>query len=293
MTQDESVSKCVIITGLSGAGKTTALNALEDHGFYAVDNMPPSMLPQLVSLLSKNKPAVAVGIAAVVDARAGELLGDIFSSIDELRSSLPDVKVIFLESSEELLVRRFETTRRRHPLGDGISILKSIAEEKERLLAVRPKADVVIDTTRLGQNGLRERLLSELGVIEAPQAAIVSSFGFKNGVPPDCDYMFDVRFLPNPNYVPELKDLSGKDAEIRAYLDRTPEKIRFMRELGRLAGFVLELYSRTVKKQVHIAIGCTGGRHRSVAIAEELADYLSGMGHSVTLFHRDIDLEAR
>jgi UPF0042 nucleotide-binding protein len=293
MARDKSVDRCVIITGLSGAGKTTALDALEDHGFYAVDNIPPSMLPQLASILSENKPAVTMGIAAVVDARGGELLKDIFPSIETLKESLSDVRVIFLESSEELLVRRFETTRRRHPLAEGGSILKSIAEEKERLLPVRAMADIVIDTTRLGQNDLREKLLLELGVSDKPQTVIVSSFGFKNGVPPDCDYMFDVRFLPNPNYVPELKYLSGKDAEIRAYLDKAPEKMRFMQDLGRLTGFVLELYSRAVKKQAHIAIGCTGGRHRSVAIAEELAGCLSRAGHSVTLFHRDIDLETR
>ena len=288
MANKKPVDKCVIITGLSGAGKTTALNVLEDQGFYAVDNIPPSLLPQLASLLSGNRPAVA----AVVDVRTGELLYDIFQSLDELKSSIPEVKVIFLESSEELLVRRFEMTRRRHPLGEGASILKSIADEKERLAPVRSKADIVIDTTRLQQSDLRERLLLELGILDRPQTVIVSSFGFKNGVPRDCDYMFDVRLIPNPNYVPELKALSGKDAEIRAYLDKAPEKITFMRELERLAGFVLEQYSKTVKKQPHIAIGCTGGRHRSVAVAEELAVYLSGIGHSVTLFHRDIDLEA-
>jgi UPF0042 nucleotide-binding protein len=292
MADKKSLDRCVIITGLSGAGKTTALNALDDQGFYAVDNIPPSLLPQLASLLSRNRPDATAGIAAVVDVRAGELLHDIFQSLEELKSSIPDVKVVFLESSEELLVRRFEMTRRRHPLGEGASILKSITDERERLVPVRSKADIVIDTTRLQQGDLRERLLLELGILDRPQTVIVSSFGFKNGAPRDCDYMFDVRLLPNPNYVPELKALSGKDAEIRAYLDKAPEKITFMRELERMAGFVLEQYAKTVKKQLHIAIGCTGGRHRSVAIAEELAAYLSGIGHSVTLFHRDIDLEA-
>ncbi|MDR1021142.1 MAG: RNase adapter RapZ [Synergistaceae bacterium] len=293
MSAEKSVKRCVIITGLSGAGKTTALDALEDCGFYAVDNVPPSMLPQLVGVLSANGAAVTTGVAAVVDVRGGDLLDGIFRSVDELKEALPDVKVVFLDSSGEQIVRRFETTRRRHPLGDGSPILKSVAEEGERLLGIRSMADIVIDTSSLSPNGLREKLLSELGEDCMPQTVVVSSFGFKNGVPADCDYMFDVRFLPNPNYVPELKGLSGKDPKIRAYLDRAHEKRAFMDELARLVAFVADLYPQAVKKQLHIAIGCTGGRHRSVAIAEEIAAYLAGIGHPVSVCHRDINLESR
>jgi UPF0042 nucleotide-binding protein len=291
MSREEAVKRCVIVTGLSGAGKTTALDILEDHGFYVVDNIPPSMLPQLVSVLSRNSAAVLEGAAAVVDARGGDLLFSVIPSLNELKTAL-DVNVVFLDASDELLVRRFETTRRAHPLGGGDSILKSIARERAMLREVRAEADIVIDTSSLQPTDLRERLLRELNIGERQQTVIVSSFGFKNGVPSDCDYMFDVRFLPNPNYVPELKALSGKDPEIRAYLDATPQKTAFMLDLGRLIVFVTDMYAQTVKKQIHIAIGCTGGRHRSVAIAEELAAYLSGIGRVVTLFHRDIDLEA-
>ncbi|MDR1516329.1 MAG: RNase adapter RapZ [Synergistaceae bacterium] len=293
MPGEETVKRCLIITGLSGAGKATALNILADHGFYAVDNIPPSMLSQLVSVLSGSRAAVTMGIAAVVDARGGDLLEGMIPSINELKTVLPDARVVFLDASDELLVRRFETTRRGHPLGDGAPILKSVADERGRLREIRAAADIVIDTSKLQPNDLRERLMAELDIAEGQQRVIVSSFGFKNGVPSDCDYMFDVRFLPNPNYVPELKALSGKDAEIRAYLDGTPQKTAFMLELDRFIASVTDLYSQTVKKQIHIAVGCTGGRHRSVAIAEELAVYLSGIGRAVTLLHRDIDLEAR
>ena len=293
MSGEKTVKRCVIITGLSGAGKTTALGALEDRGFFAVDNIPPSMLPDLVRVLEANVAAVTTGVAAVVDVRGGDLLDGIFHSMGELKKELPDVKVVFLESSEEQLVRRFGATRRRHPLAEGSSILKSVTEEREMLQGIRSVADIVIDTSALSQNGLRERLLSELDAGCRPQGVVVSSFGFKNGVPADCDYMFDVRFLPNPNYVPELKNLSGKDPEIRAYLDGTREKRAFMDELERLVSFVADLYPQAVKKQLHIAIGCTGGRHRSVAIAEELAAYLAGIGYQVAVCHRDINLEAR
>jgi UPF0042 nucleotide-binding protein len=290
---DARVKKCLIITGLSGAGKTTLLNIMEDQGFYAVDNIPPSILPQLVAALSVNSAAVETGVAAVVDVRCGDLLGGVSISIDELNLSVSDVKVIFLDASDESLVRRFETTRRRHPLGDGASILNSVAAERSALGDVRAIADILIDTSSLQPNELREKILSELEVTNAPQSVVVSSFGFKNGVPADCDYVLDVRFLPNPNYVPELKDLSGRDLEIRDYLNKTPQKAPFMERLESLVEFVLEQYSHTVKKQVHIAIGCTGGRHRSVAVAEELYSHLAGIGLDVAVFHRDIDLETR
>jgi UPF0042 nucleotide-binding protein len=290
---DTRVERCLIITGLSGAGKTTLLNILEDQGFYAVDNIPPSMLPQLVTALSVNGAAVETGVAAVVDVRCGDLLSGVFISIDELNRSTSDVKVIFLDASDESLVRRFETTRRRHPLGDGASILNSVAAERNALGDIRAVADIVIDTSTLQPNELRERLLSDLGVTNAPQSVVVSSFGFKNGVPADCDYVLDVRFLPNPNYVPELKDFSGRDLEIQEYLDRAPQKAPFMKRLKNLVEFVLEQYSHTVKKQVHIAIGCTGGRHRSVAVAEELYSHLAKIGLETAVFHRDIDMETR
>jgi UPF0042 nucleotide-binding protein len=292
MPQNARIDKCVIITGLSGAGKTTALNTLEDRGFFAVDNLPPSMIPQLISVLSNNRSALEVGVAVVVDVRGEDLLDGIFPSIETLKCSISEVRLIFLDASEDWLVRRFETTRRRHPLGAGASILSSVALERGKLEVIRSKADIIIDTSSMQPNNLRERTLSELGMNEAPQTVIVSSFGFKNGVPTDCDYVFDVRFLPNPNYVPELKKLSGRDAEIQTYLNKDHQKVIFMEQLELFVEFVLAQYESTVKKQVHIAIGCTGGRHRSVAVAEELSGHLAKKGRNVVANHRDIDLEA-
>jgi UPF0042 nucleotide-binding protein len=292
MTELERVNRCVIITGLSGAGKTTALNILEDHGFYTVDNIPPSMMPELMSKLAHNRSAVETGVAAVVDVREGDLLQDIFLSIEVLKSALSDVKLLFLDASNDSLVKRFETTRRRHPLGAGLTILESVARERRKLEAIRTVSDIVLDTSQKGPNDLRGAILSELGLSDEPQIVIVSSFGFKNGAPMDCDYAFDVRFLPNPNYVAELKKLSGRDEDVQLYLDKNPQKKIFVDMLESLLAFILTQYEGSAKKLVHIAIGCTGGRHRSVAIAEETAGRLSARGHNVITFHRDINMEA-
>jgi len=292
MSMGARVGRCVIITGLSGAGKTTALNALEDHGFFAVDNLPPSMILELINVLTRSRPAVDVGVAVVVDVRGGDLLDDAFEVIDSLKRFVSSVRVVFLEASENSLVRRFETTRRRHPLGGAVTILESIAEERLRLAGLRAAADIIIDTTRLLPGDLRSIILSELGEGESPISVVVSSFGFKNGIPSDCDYLFDVRFLPNPNYVPELKKLSGRDAAVREYMERDERKKSLVERIESFMELVLSGYENTPKKHIHIAIGCTGGRHRSVAVAEELASHLSLRGHAVRASHRDIDLEA-
>ncbi|MDR3254800.1 MAG: RNase adapter RapZ [Synergistaceae bacterium] len=289
---DRRVERCVLISGLSGAGKTTALKTLEDQGFFAVDNVPPTMMSELMTVLSRSGSAVDVGVAIVADARGDALLDDLLSTLDELESVLPSVTLLFLDASDESLVMRFETTRRRHPLGDGVTIIDGITKERRLLASVISRADILIDTSFLLPSELRAMILSELGEAESPISVVVSSFGFKNGIPIDCDYLFDVRFLPNPNYVPELQMLSGKDQAIRDYLDRDDRKKTFVGRLESLVEFVLSGYENTSKKHVHIAVGCTGGRHRSVAIAEELASLLSASGRLVTVSHRDIDLEA-
>ena len=285
----ERVGKCIIITGLSGAGKTTALNILEDQGFFAIDNLPSILLPQLMDVLSRNKSAVQYGVAIVIDIRGEELLGDLLSSMETIKKMVTDVKLLFLEASDDWLVRRYETTRRRHPLGRGVTILESVARERMKLEEIKGDADIVLDTSSLLLNDLRCRILSELHMDNAPPAVIISSFGFKYGAPKDCDYMFDARFLPNPNYVPELKNFSGKDAPVVEYLEKIPEKKIFLEKLENLLDFVLIQYNSTGKKQLHAAIGCTGGRHRSVAITEQIASHLEEKGHKVVVNHRDID----
>lgn len=287
------VERCVIITGLSGAGKTAALNILEDQGFFAVDNLPPPLMPQLMEVLSGNNAATTHGVAVVIDIRGEELFEELFFSIEQLKETITDVKVLFLEASDDWLVRRYETTRRRHPLGKGLTILESVAKERLRLAVIRAIADITMDTSSLLPSDLRGYILSELGINDDPPTVIVSSFGFKNGIPKDCDYMFDVRFLPNPNYVPALKSLSGKDVPVQKYLEKIPEKRIFMERLESLLELILMQYDSTGKRQFHVAVGCTGGRHRSVAIAEQLAQYLSGRGHKVVLNHRDIDLDMK
>ncbi|MDR3280574.1 MAG: RNase adapter RapZ [Synergistaceae bacterium] len=284
-------ARCIIITGLSGAGKSTALRILEDIGFYVVDNLPPVMLPSLMEVVSTNGAAQSSGVGAVVDACGKSASCDLDSAVTTLEDNGIMTRRVFLDATDEALVRRYETTRRRHPLGEGTTIMDGIARERGELTTVMEKSDVVIDTSIMNNTEFRETFLAKLGLDEYPFTVIVSSFGFKNGIPRDCDYLFDMRFLPNPNYVPDLKKLSGRDIEVQNYLDRIPEKQVFMKHLVSFMEFILKHYENTGKKQLHVAIGCTGGRHRSVAIAEQLSKIISDTGLRTATNHRDIDLE--
>lgn len=286
-----SAASCVIISGLSASGKSTALRILEDRGFYVVDNLPPIMLPSLMDTLSSNSAAVTWGVAAVAATRGDNFVSEIESAIETIAKSGTPTNLIFLDASDESLVRRYETTRRRHPLGEGITTLDGIGRERSRLAPLKTLAATVIDTSALAVPELRAALLLKLEMNEYPFTVIVSSFGFKNGLPRDCDYLFDMRFLPNPNYVPELKALSGRDIEVQNYLDKLPEKQVFMKHLVSLMEFILKHYENSGKKQLHVAVGCTGGRHRSVAIAEQLSKIISDTGLRTAINHRDIDLE--
>jgi UPF0042 nucleotide-binding protein len=286
----EAAARCVIITGLSGAGRSSALRILEDRGFYAVDNLPPMMLPSLVKELSANNAAITWGIAAVINA-SGNNTENIEAAIAALREGGTKTQLVFLDASDEVLVRRYETTRRRHPLGEGITTTDGIKKERAEFASLKEMANSVIDTSPMNFGDLRTAILTELEMNEYPFTVIVSSFGFKNGIPLDCDYLFDMRFLPNPNYVPELKRLSGRDIEVQSYLDKIPEKQVFMKHLVSLMEFILKHYENTGKKQLHVAVGCTGGRHRSVAIVEQLSKIISDTGHRTATNHRDIDLE--
>jgi UPF0042 nucleotide-binding protein len=286
-----SAAKCVIISGLSAAGKSTALRMLEDRGFYVVDNLPPVMLPSLMEALALNKSALMWGVAAVVDMRGEKFISEIESAMDAIEKSGTKTNLIFLDASDEALIRRYETTRRRHPLGEGITTMEGISRERVSLAALKKKSEIVVDTSEMIASELRAILLEKLEMNEFPFTVIVSSFGFKNGIPRDCDFLFDMRFLPNPNYVPELKPLSGRNIEVQNYLDKIPEKQVFMKHLVSLMEFILKHYENTGKKQLHVAIGCTGGRHRSVAIVEQLSKIISDSGLRTATNHRDIDLE--
>ena len=286
-----SAANCVIISGLSMAGKSTALRVLEDRGFFVVDNLPPVMLHSLMDALKTNRDALTWGVAVVLDSSGDKFDDEFESAISAVEGEGTRTNLIFLDASDETLLRRYEITRRRHPLGDNITTMEGISRERARFAALRERAGTVIDTSDMAMGELRAAMLAKLEMTEYPFIVIVSSFGFKNGLPRDCDYLFDTRFLPNPNYVPELNPLSGRDKEVQGYLDKIPEKHVFMKHLASLMEFVLKNYENSGKKQLHVAIGCTGGRHRSVAIAEQLSKAISDMGIRTAINHRDIDLE--
>lgn len=283
------IKRCVIITGMSGGGKSSALTVFEDQGFYAIDNLPPTLLPQLLDVLKNHQSAVSNGVAAVVDVRGEELLNDLAMVVAALKAKVAQLEVLFVDASDETLVRRFETTRRRHPLSSGTTLLCGIAKERKLLASIKQNADIVIDTSELKTNEFKTKLLNIMGETPEKPSIIFSSFGFKHGVPQDSDYVFDVRFLPNPNYVPELHTLSGKDAPVQKYLAGFADFKKFIEKAEALLEFISSVYGNTGKKQVHIAIGCTGGRHRSVAVCEALAANLKKDGSKVIIDHRDID----
>lgn len=280
------VSKCVIITGMSGSGKSTALHMLEDLGFYAIENIPPSLLPQLIQVLGKHEEAVQNGIAAVVDIRGEKLLGDLLAVIGNLRKRGLDIKVIFLDASDSTLVKRFEETRRRHPLSSDSTILEAIEMERRELSQIHEIADVVVQTTDMSLFELRKEILGKIEASEGQLSVIFTSFGFKHGIPQDSDYVIDVRFLPNPFYEPALRSLSGKNREVQEFILSQRDISCFFDALYELMEQVLVLYKNTGKNIVHIAVGCTGGRHRSVAVAEWLGGRLPG---NSVVRHRDID----
>jgi len=286
---NKTIPRCIIITGMSGGGKSTALKVLEDIGFYVIDNIPPAILPQLIDMLNTHEAAINNGVAAVIDVRGGVLLKGFESVTKALRDKLPLVRVIFLDASDEILIRRYETTRRRHPLGVDLPLSEMISKERAMVAPVRELADIVINTSHLSIHELKDAILKSVGIIDTEPSVIITSFGYKYGIPSDSDYVFDVRFLENPFYCPSLRDLTGMDREVQEYLLKFSETVQFYNESLQFIKLVLPLYRKTGKPQVHITIGCTGGRHRSVAYAEWLAKHLSDEGEKCIVRHRDID----
>ncbi len=283
------IKRCVIITGMSGGGKSSALHIFEDQGFYVIDNLPPTLLPQLLDVLMNHQSAVCCGVAAVVDVRGEELLDDLDNVLPLLRRKTERLEILFVDASDDVLVRRYETTRRRHPLTGNSTILDGLAKEREMLAHIRRDADIVIDTSGMKTTEFRTRLFEVMGMTSNKINVIISSFGFKFGLPQDSDYVLDVRFLPNPNYVDELHPLSGRDQEVRKYLSGFEALETFINRAEELLDFIASVYPGTGKNQLHIAIGCTGGRHRSVAVSEILGNNLKKRGNSVIVKHRDID----
>jgi UPF0042 nucleotide-binding protein len=282
----------VILTGVSGSGKSTALRALEDAGFYCVDNLPIVFLEKLLELSGHTAGEVS-RIALVVDAREGRFLGDAPRVIQEVRQQGNDVQVLFLDASDDSLVRRYSETRRRHPLaGDGGSVPDGIAAERRALADLKSIADEVIDTTTLNVHELK-RLVARRFVAGggARLGVTVVSFGFRFGIPTHADMVLDVRFLPNPYFIPELKPHPGTDPRVAGFVLGQPDAKAFLERSTDLFGFLLPRYRTEGKSYLTIAIGCTGGKHRSVAVAGALAERLEAAGQPVRLWHRDVEKE--
>jgi UPF0042 nucleotide-binding protein len=279
----------LVITGMSGAGKTLALHALEDAGYFCVDNLPPRLLPTLVDLCSQSRQPI-VKVALVADVRGGEFFRDLTNAVNKLRSESYEVRVFFLEASDEVLVQRYKETRRRHPLSNnGRDLLQAIQLEREQLAEIRELADEVIDTSGLTPQQLRDEILRRLQLGDGTTMQVkVVSFGFKYGVPVDADLVFDVRFLPNPNYDPALRPLTGQDERVKEFVLKQTETKEFLSRLKALLEFTLPLYRREGKSYLTIAVGCTGGRHRSVTLAEAIAEIVKANGFVCTVVHRDI-----
>jgi len=287
----ENGPQVVILTGVSGSGKSTALRALEDAGFYCVDNLPILFLEKLLELSGHTAGEVS-RIALVVDAREGRFLVEAPRIIQEVRQKGSDVQVLFLDASDDSLVRRYSETRRRHPLaGDG-SVPDGIAAERRALADLKTIADEVIDTTTLNVHELKRLVTRRFAAGDGARLGVtIVSFGFRFGLPTHADMVLDVRFLPNPYFIPELKPHPGTDPRVAGFVLGQPDAKAFLERLGELFGFLLPRYRNEGKSYLTIAIGCTGGKHRSVAIATALADRLEAGGQPVRLWHRDVEKE--
>ncbi len=286
------MSEFVVVTGMSGAGRSTAAAALEDVEWFVIDNLPAALIMKMVELVER--PGSGIERVALVIGRGGGATGhdhfdDLPAVLDELRAERPRVRVVFLDAPDEVLVRRYEGTRRRHPLA-ARGVEESIADERRLLEPVRERADLLLDTGELNPNQLRTRILEAFGDDEVPRMQTsVISFGYKHGIPLDVDVVFDCRFLPNPFWVEELRPYSGLDAPVRDYVLGQRESQTFLDKVDDLLTSILPAFMREGKSYLTIAMGCTGGRHRSVTLAEELAARLGRHGQAVSVFHRDID----
>jgi len=281
----------VIITGLSGAGKSQAVKYMEDFGFYCVDNLPPTLIPKFAELCHQSQGALDK-VALVIDIRGGMFFDDLFSSLENLEGLGYKYEILFLDASDKSLIKRFKETRRSHPLLGGGSIQEGIALEREKLKELKTKATNIIDTTSLRPAQLKDELTNIYVEGNESDNLIISivSFGFKHGVPLDADLVFDVRFLPNPFYIEDLKDFTGNDTKVREYVMNSPVSVEFSNKLNDMINFLIPQYIKEGKNQLVIAIGCTGGMHRSVTIAHVLHNYLKEKGCRVLMSHRDSSL---
>ena len=281
----------VLVTGLSGSGKGSVLNTFEDLGFYCVDNLPVALIPTFSELYEEGRGEIERA-ALLVDAREGEQIDKLPGIYRKLRSQHP-VTLVFIEASDDALLRRFSETRRPHPLGHGASIAEGIRAERRRMAPIRRLADVVIDTTKFNVHELRQLIIDRFqNPGSRPLLVSVVSFGFRYGIPADADLVFDVRFLPNPHFVPRLRPFSGKDRRVARYIRSFPQTGEFLRRIESLLGYLIPHYIREGKSYLTIALGCTGGRHRSVTLAEVIRRALARKGYTAKVVHRDLEKSA-
>ena len=280
----------IIVTGLSGAGKSEATNTLEDMGYFCVDNLPPKLIKKFAEVCKQSQGSIDK-VALVMDIRGGIFFDDLFESLSELSREQFQYEILFLDTSDEVLVKRFKEKRRSHPLAPGGRVITGIELERQKLREVKDKADVIIDTSKYAIKDLREEMAIKFGDKEMPEkqmAITILSFGFKYGIPVDSDLVFDVRFIPNPFYIPELKPFSGNDEPVKNYVMEQTETQTFLQKANDMFEFLIPNYQKEGKRQLIISIGCTGGRHRSVAIANSIYETLRANNHDVYIEHRDI-----
>ncbi len=286
--------KFIVITGISGAGKSLVANYLEDAGFFCIDNLPPLLIPKIAEICSQSYKKMDK-TAVVIDIRGGELLNDLFPALEALTGDGHTFEIFFMEASDNVVIKRYKESRRSHPLAQEGRLVKGIAEERRVLQGIKDRADYVIDTSNLTPKQLKEAITGIIGQENHFEGLIVNiiSFGFKYGVPIECDLVFDVRFIPNPYYIESMRKHTGKQENVKEYVLGKHETVEFLDKLNSMLDFLIPNYVKEGKSQLVIGIGCTGGRHRSVAIADELQRNLTDKNHRVVMEHRDIDKDGR
>lgn len=281
----------LVVSGLSGAGKSTVMSILEDSGFFCVDNLPPVLIPKFAEMCLGGT-GTYERVAMVCDIRGGTTFDVLFASLDSLREMQFDYKIVFVEADDQTIIKRYKETRRSHPLmNEGIGLPAAVEREREAMAPVRARADYIITTTELPTKKLRDQVLELLVPSRKKKNVLnisVTSFGFKYGVPMEADMVFDVRFLPNPFYVEELRRHTGLDADVRDYVFSYPQTAEFMEHLKRMISFLLPQFMEEGKSALVIAVGCTGGHHRSVAVTHALAEYIRELGYEAGENHRDM-----